>query len=292
MLQDNRKLAQRLQGFVTDLSAAGFDWQMCVTVTRAQTLGGGDPTLYWGASRHWSGVGGSTPYILKPGSGNISQIFQNTIESIGAGWAGTDDERGIKAAWWHLWNGDPRYPAEASGCYRAQAGLAFVLISDEDERSVGGIQADEYYPGEFKVLEIDDYPHNLKAMVGEVFGIQKRASFNSIIVKPNDSSCMAQQDAQGSKSHYGRKYAEAASLIPGQTSSICATDYSSNLTYFRDQIVTSMASLPLECNPVGPVNVVISPSFATTTSVTGNILNFNPRVPAGRTIQATYQCAP
>ena len=289
MLKDNQKLAQRLQGFVSDLSLAGFDWQMCVTVTNAQQLSVDDPTLYWGASRYWAGAGGATPYILKANSGNISQIFQDTINQIGAGWAGTDDERGIKAAWWHLWNGDLRY-AYASGCYRQEAGLATVVISDEDERSVGGDPSQEYYPGEFKPLELDDYPTQYKALVQDVFGATKRATFNSIIVKPGDSTCMAVQDAEGSKSHFGTKYNELSLLLGGGIGSICDTDYSSSLQYFKNQIVNTMASLPLECAPVGPVTVTIDPAFSTTTSVQGTTLYFNPKVPAGRTIHASYQC--
>jgi hypothetical protein len=159
MLVDNQKLANRLQGFVHDLSAAGFDWQMCVTVTSAQQLSSQDPQLYWGASRFWAGVSTSPAWILKPGQTQIFEIFQNTINEIGAGWAGTDDERGIKAAWWHLWNGDVRYP-ESSGCYRKDAGLATLIISDEDERSVGGRSEDQFYPDEYQPLYQDDEPNS------------------------------------------------------------------------------------------------------------------------------------
>lgn len=294
MAADNQKLANRLQGFVADLTTAGFDWQMCVTVTRAQQLTASNPTLYWGASRLWSGLPASEPipYILKPSAGsNIQTIFQNTIQAIGAGWAGTDDERAIKAAWWHLWNGDIRYPTEASGCYRAGAGLAVIIISDEDERSVGGDMTQQYYAGEYKPLESDDLPQTYVNFVKEVFGNSKRFTVNSIIVRPGDTACMTQQDAEGSKSHYGYKYDELVALTGGKVGSICENDYSNNLRYFKENIIRDMASLPLECAPVGTPQVSISPNFVTTTRVEGSTIYFDPRVPAGRTITVQYNCA-
>lgn len=290
MLSDNQKLASRLQGFVNDLSNAGFDWQMCTTVTNAQQLSSSDPTLYWGLSYHWVGNGGSVPYILKAGTANTYQIFQDTINQIGAGWAGTDDERAIKAAWWHLWNGDVRYK-DASGCYRKDAGLATIIISDEDERSVGGDSSQEYYPGEFKPLEQDDYPKYYVDFVKEVFGATKRFAVNSIIVRPGDTTCTTQQDADGSKSHFGYKYSELATLTGGSVGSICDSDYSTQLKYFKDQVVREMASLPLECSPIGGnVQVSLDPTFTTTVRLENSTLYFDPKIPAGRTIKAQYQC--
>ncbi len=290
MLSDNLKLASRLQGFVNDLQTAGFDWQMCATVTNAQQLTSADPILYWGASRNWVGVSGARPYILTPASPNSYQIFQDTINQIGAGWAGTDDERGIKAAWWQLWNGDVRY-SDASGCFRKDAGLATIIISDEDERSVGGDQSQEYYPGEFKPLESDDTAQSYINLVKDIFGPTKRFAVNSIIVRPGDVACMANQDADGSKSHYGTKYNELSQLTGGTVGSICESDYSGQLKYFKDQIVRVLGSLPLECAPVnGKVTVIIDPAFNTTTRVEGSTLYFDPKVPAGSNIKATYQC--
>lgn len=290
MLPENQKLASRLQGFVNDLSAAGFDWQMCVTVTSSQKLSQTDPNLYWGASRYWSGVSGTTPWILKASQPNLMQTFQDTINQIGAGWVGTDDERGIKAAWWHVWNGDIRYQ-DASGCYRKDAGLTTIIISDEDVRSVGGDASREYYPGEYKALEMDDYPQTYINLVKEVFGATKRFSVNSIIVRPGDSACLAAQDAAGAKSHYGYKYNELSTLTEGGVGSICDADYSNQLKYFKDKIVKDMAALPLECAPVnGNVTVTIEPSFNTIVRVENMNLVFEPKIPVGHTIKAGYQC--
>jgi hypothetical protein len=259
-------------------------------VTRAQKIAGDATNLYWGASRYWIGNGGSSPWILKAGTANLNNIFQNTITDIGAGWAGSDDERGIKAAWYHLWNGDPNYE-QPSGCYRKEAGLATIIISDEDERSVGGDFSQIYYPSEWQPLDEYDQPIHYYDLVKSTFGPTKRFTVNSIIVRPGDSACMTSQDAAGSKSHYGTKYNELALLAGGQSSSICDADYTVNLKNFKDRIVKEMASLPLECSPVsGRVQVSLSPNMSVTTRIEGNTLYFNPKIPAGTTIKADYQC--
>lgn len=289
MLKDNLRLADRLQGFVNDLTTAGFDWQMCATLTRAQKVSTTDNTYYWGASRYWIGNSNSVPYILKPSNQDTMKIFRDTITQIGAGWAGTDDERAIKAAWWHVWNGDPSYSG-ASGCYRKDAGLSVIILSDEDERSVGGDASQKYYTDELKPLESDDQPSTFVNHVKNIFGNAKRFAVNSIIVRPGDAACMQAQDAEGAKSHYGVKYAELSGLTGGHTGSICESDYSSNLKYFKDKIVSSMSSIPLECTPLNDVQVSITPTMAFSSRVENNNLIFSPAIPAGKTINIEYQC--
>lgn len=290
MLANSQKLAARLQGLVTDLGTAGFDWQMCTTVTRAIPTSQSDATLYWGSSIVWSGQSGSQSWILKPTTPNLSQVFTNTINSIGAGWAGTEDERAIKAAWWHLWNGDPNY-SPVSGCYRKGAGLAVVIIGNEDERSIGGDKSQQYYANEYYPLESDDLPQTYVSNVKSVFGNDKRFTVNSIVVRPGDTACMASQDAQGTKSHYGVKLAELSQLTNGYVGSICDDDYSTNLKYFKDKIVNQMKSLPLECVPVGAVNVTLNPTANVSSSVVGQSLVFTPALSIGTQVTISYQCA-
>ncbi len=285
MAPDNSKLAQRLQNFVNDLTTSGIDWQMCSTVTRSQDLSG-DGVYYWGASRKWVGYVGTYEWLLTMGAADPYSIFTNTVAAIGAGWAGTDDERAIKAAWWNI-----EY-ADYNHCHRKDASLSVIAISDEDERSVGGDTSQVYYPDELKYLEADDTPQGFISKVTQTFGHDKRFTFNSIIVKPGDAACMANQDAEGSKSHYGYKYAELSQLTNGTIGSICATDFSSNLYYFKDRILKSMASVPLECAPIGDVTVTITPALgAVVTQMQNNTLIFNPAIPVGRTIKLEYKCS-
>jgi hypothetical protein len=285
MAPDNAKLAQRLQNFVSDLTASGIDWNMCATVTRGQDVNS-NGVLLWGASRIWVNYIGSPAWILKLGATDPYSIFTNTVAAIGAGWAGTDDERGIKAAFWHA-----EY-SQYNTCYRNDASLSVIMISDEDERSVGGDASQVYYQGELKTLEEEDQPQAYINKIKQKFGNDKRFTFNSIIVKPGDAACMAAQDADGSKSHYGYKYSELSQLTNGATGSICAADYSTSLYYFKDRIVNSLASIPLECAPVGDVAVTITPALGgVMTQLQNNNLSFNPAIPVGRTIKLEYKCA-
>jgi hypothetical protein len=262
-----------------------------MTLTRTMRKDNVDPAYYWSASFKWISNGNTPQWILKSGTSNIYSIFTNTINAIGAGWAGTNDERAIKAAWWHLWNGEPNEPGN-SGCYRNDAGLAVLILSDEDERSIGGDQTQAFYNEEKNLpLENDDLPATYITKVRQVFGNAKRFSVNSIIVRPGDTSCLATQDAAGSKAHYGVKYNELSGLTGGYAGSICDSDYSNNLNYFTDVIVRSQASVPLQCTtPVSGVNSTVTPAGTYSTNVTAGMLVFTPPVPAGSTINLSYTC--
>ncbi len=283
MLPDNTKLGERLQGFVNDLTTSGIDWNMCATVTHDQLSNG---SQYWGLSRNWSDYTGTPKWILKKDAANPYTIFTNTITAIGAGWANTDDERPLKAAFWHA-----EYNAYNT-CYRPDAALSVLVISDEDERSVGGDPAAVFYSTELKNLDGEDQPHGYINKIKQLFTINKRLSVNSIIVKPKDSACMASQDSGSSKSHYGYKLNELSQLTNGYVGSICDTNYSNNLYYFKDRIVNSLASIPLECAPVGAITVTITPSMGpVSTTLQNNILVFSPTIPAGRTVDIQYNCS-
>lgn len=292
MLPDNQKLAANLSGFISKLQSSNIDWQMCATVTRALPVS--ESQIAWGASIYWQKH--TTPstelgMVLKKGTPNLSSVFVNTIEYINAGWVGSDDERAIKAAYRHVYNGDLRYNPN-SGCYRADSAIAYIIISDEDERSIGGDASQQVYSGELKTLEDEDKPSVFAAYVKEVFGANRRFTVNSIIVKPGDSTCKSSQDSSGAKSHYGVKYAELSTLTGGGIGSICATDYSANMNLFADKISESLGSIPLECAPHnGAVTVNVSPSFTTQSRVEGMNLILTPSVPTGYTVNLKYQCA-
>jgi hypothetical protein len=295
MLEDNRRLAQRLSTFTTNLKNSQLDWQMCVTTTRALPVSGSTDRA-WGASIYWQTNAASPTsalgFILKNSSStDLSTVFAQTIEYIGANRPNSQDERGIKAAYHHAKNGN--YNASgSSGCYRDGAATAYILISDEDERSVGGELAMEQYAGqEYYALENEDKPQYFVDMTKSVFGADKRMTFNSIIVKPSDTACKASQDAAGFYSHYGKRYYELSGLTGGGVGSICDTDFYSNLTNIFNRITQSLSSLPLECAPVGNVAVTITPAMSgVTTSVSGQTLNFSTAIPEGRSINVKYKC--
>lgn len=293
MNADNVKLADRLTTFVSQLESAQIDWQMCVTVTTYITI---NSTDYWGLSLSWGVTDSTSPYyygaadnwILKRQSGlNLPGLFRYTLENnVATGSANTNDERGIKAAYWHA-----NYK-DYNKCYRPGAALAQIFISDEDERSVGGVAADKYYADELKNLEADDNPSTLIDKVKEKLGNDLRYRANSIIVKPTDTTCLSAQDGQGTKAHFGRKYEELSKITGGGIGSICDSDYNNNLNYFNDVINDSLDSMPLECNPVSNnISVTITPTQTVQSTIQGQSLVFSPAVQAGSTIVAKYKCS-
>lgn len=284
MTADNLKLADRLTTFVSQLESSAVDWQMCLTVTTYIPSNG---TNYWGMSINWSDYSGSPKWVLKKGTANLPTIFRNTLlNNIATGSANTNDERAIKSAYWHV--GYQAY----NNCYRADAAKAYIVISDEDERSIGGNEAQKYYSDEYKVLEQDDLPSSFVDKVKSTLGSDVRLRVNSIVVKSDDSTCLQTQDNQGTKAHYGTKYEELSKMTGGGIGSICDNDYAANLSYFNDVINDSLASMPLECNPVdNNVSVTITPAMTVNTSIQGQSVLFDPSVPAGSTILAKYKCA-
>ncbi|MGZ3806377.1 MAG: hypothetical protein ACXVB4_19355, partial [Pseudobdellovibrionaceae bacterium] len=260
MKSDQLKLASKLSAFASELesSSVSMDWQMCTTVTRAQLIG---DKYYWGASVNWVGytpASVSIPqYVLKKGTTGLNNIFTQTINAIGAGVPGSGDERAIKAAYYHFYNGDPN-ASDGSGCYRKDAAVAVIVISDEDERSVGGdctrIKTNmNEDPASCLPLETEDKPESLLGQAKSIFGTNTRFTFNSIIVA--DSACEQIQDTTPdengirSPSHQGLQYESISKLTNGGVSSICENDFSTNLNLFKDKILNSLSSLTLECSP-------------------------------------------
>jgi hypothetical protein len=296
MLPDNLRLAQRMNDFVTDLSNLGIDWQICATVTRMKDVtGNGD--LMWGVSRVWTGLTGDQNWILKPTAPDTNSKFVQTITDIGSSWENSDDERGIKAAHAHV--SYSRYPfnggtKDYNFCNRDDASLSVIAISDEDEYSIGGDDSIAAYPKERgKPLQPEDLPQNYINQVKQLLGADKQFTWNSIIVKPGDTTCRDSQNSEGAVSHYGYKYDELSKATGGFVGSICDADYKSNLNFFKDRIVSSLASVPLECAPVGKIDVTIVPSMGDVRAElrsNSNTLVFTPAILAGRQLTLEYYC--
>jgi hypothetical protein len=323
MLEDQLKLAAKLSGFAEKLSALSVDWQMCVTVTRDQYIGtktgaakSADAAKWvWGYPVDWSGNSG-TSYILKKSSNfttaKIDSIVKDTINKIGAGAEESGDERGIRAAYYSF-SGDANDPLKKSkNCYRAGSAVSVILISDEDERSVAG-QVSRVKQSEIdyvnglnppkpitfiaKALEASDYPANLLTQAKSVFGGTARFSYNSIIVKPGDTACEAEQDAQATASHSGTFYAEMSRLTNGGSTSICEADYSKNLELFASLLINYQKDFALRCAPIAAsfkVKITSAAGLDITNTVSytfsgANIL-FNKDLVQGTKLDFEYYC--
>jgi hypothetical protein len=272
MAADNLKLANKLKGFADDLTnRCKVDWQMCVTTT--------DVDYYKGRPIMWQGLGS---HILKPTTPNLETVFVNTIKWIGSGWS--NDEQGIKAMNMSVLDNF------RSKCYRPNASISVIVISDEDERSVGGNASLSTL--QYKPLEALNQPASFPKTVKDTFGNKKKFNVNSIIVK--DAQCKASQDSQGAgaKSFYGTKYQALSNLTGGGLGSICSADYKPHLNLFANHIVRTMSSIDLQCNPVKVPSVTIRPVQANQSiSLLDNQLIFTPVIKGPAEITGSYCCA-
>lgn len=290
MLPELKKLAARMSTFVNSLDASNIDWQMCITTTRGQPAPGG--ALTYGAPLNWKNyspaAAGTPAYLLKKGSANLNTIFTSTIDTLTIGGGASGDERAIKAT--H----DNFQSALSHDCYRPGAAISVIVISDEDERSVGG-KPEHVKPNDsataYQPLESDDLPQTMVARARSSFGNDVRLTFNSIIVKPDDAVCEIEQDKDTSPSHSGRVYAEASQLTDGGIGSICDADYGPNLNTFKDKIVNSLAALNLECEAdPSSLDIKVEGNHVTGLKLEGKILKFAYPLIEGTKIDMKYDC--
>jgi hypothetical protein len=233
MKADQTKFANNFAEFVEKLNASNIDFRICVTTT--------DVHYYKGSPIIWGKYSGKKdekrkdildPYsvVLDPEADDLPKHVQDTINSLGAEWS--SDERGIAAV--SLMAENFRNP-----CFRGSGVLQMIVLSDEDERSVGGII--ELSRLQFKKIEEIDKPSNLNIELRQKFKYQN-FRWNSVIVVPNDKKCESIQDKEN-PSFPGTYYFEFAKITAGQVASICDANYESFFSNIYASIEQDFASV-------------------------------------------------
>lgn len=202
------------------------------------------------------------------------------------------DERGIYALNASLERGDQR------SFFRPGGHLAVVILSDEDERSNGG-----NIPG--YPLETLDLPLTFAQRTKQFLGQTKTVSVHSIIIKPNDASCLSAQNNQaGVKGYVGNLYAQlsqpnnqlraAGNLVDGALGSICSTNYTTELGNIAAKINQTLKTVQLPCRPFDDVvNVSFDPAPAQQIYYTidaDNRLQLSSPAEAGTQMTLAYKC--
>ncbi|MGE0761669.1 MAG: hypothetical protein AB7N80_00180 [Bdellovibrionales bacterium] len=286
MRQDLTKLGERMDGLIAILDNGGVDWQMCHTLTDGS-----------GATRDWAlPQGVANRKLLLPSTVNKAQILFNTLDTLQDN--GSGNEQGIVAI---------RNALSASAnasCFRADAALSVVLISDEDEKSCGGRCLDwisseiptatQYreassYRDQYRDLAAEDDPQGLVNFVKSTFN-NKTFINHSIVIKPGDAACYDEQD-QNNPGFFGVQYSRLQALTGGILGSICAASYADQLTAMGQRTRDAINSVTLRCAPVSAPTVTISPATAATWSVSGNKIIFSMPVLEGTQVRVRYTCA-
>ena len=282
MKDDSAKLASRLEGFIQNLSSSAIDWQACITTTDVGSTSG--KSLKWKT--------GAGKLVLNKSDGNLSTVFADTIASFFTS-GGGGDERGVYALSRNL-----EY-ISSSGCYRDGSLVSTIILSDEDERSVGGDKAFYQFLVDAKLLSQTDLNNQHKDLTDEDLPANYIADFraklpnnrviaNSIVVPTGDMSCIQSQLAS-SASFYGRIYEQLSQLTGGAVGSICANDYSATLDDFADTIKQAFAKVELDCTPANPVNVALVSGTAPTWNLSNKTMNIS-NIVEQTELLIKYQC--
>lgn len=215
--------------FAEKLKSSKVSFRLCLTTTDISYYAGN--SIFWGkltGKRDKKSKAILSPYsrYLDENSTDLKINIIDTIESLGAEWS--SDEQAIAAVSKfikHPRNGD---------CLRGYGKLALIVLSDEDERSVGGNS--ELSSIQFEKIEEQNQPENLLAELSKKFKYQQ-VQWNSVIVLPGDSDCEKLQDAQDSPSFPGTFYYELTLKTGGVAASICGKNYAE----FFSKLVDSLA---------------------------------------------------
>jgi hypothetical protein len=268
MLTFQDRIAPGFSNLIGSLN--GVNWQMAFTTT--DKFDGSLYNLSNGAQ------------ILTAKTSNPASVFQSTLLSFGE--SGDADERGIKAAASIISSSNNA----TKSFFRNNASLAVVFLTDEDERSTGGVHIDHNGDGWTGSIENDDRVENLISLEQKILGKAKKFSAYSIIIQPGDTNCY-NQDANG---FYGSFYAKLTNQTGGVTGSICDADYSTTLKNISNDISQLLNSFTLTHSPrKNSLQITLTPRQPDVThSVAGKTVTFSRPPNLGTQIDISYQYGP
>jgi hypothetical protein len=257
MKEEQAAMGTKFPTFLAGLT--GIDWQIGITTTDVSGTGEKGDLLTFE---------GSTLKVINATTPNYSTKFNETIQIE---YEGDGAERGICAA-------NMAVTKNYNSWMRTNSHLAIVVLSDEDENSQG------------QDLQDCDLPTILQSNVKAKLGTNKSVSFHSIIARPNDAVCLTKNGK-----FTGNTYAAATALLGGALGDICSSDYGVPLAAIAQSIQNAFETITLKCTPIGgTVGVTYNPvpAGAVTTTVTNDVIRFNPPLAAGTKVGLKYYCKP
>ena len=283
MREEQVGLADKIDGFMTLIQK--LDWQIGLTTTdpRLNTRDANNISRPWGDGqlRPFDRINGSQ-FVMRSNEESLESAQSKLAEAIQVGIRGSGDERGINAVYRALERSLSSQGPHRQ-LFRLESKLAVVLISDEDECSIGNCLSNSP----------KSVPENIIQLVQETFGEQKVFQFHSIIFKPGDASCTT-------GFNQGHTYAHLTVLTGGILGSVCDDDYTEILQQMGERTVELVNSTNLSCaaadtNLDGKPNVRIVLSdgsvIAEGLRIEGTTLLFGQGLPEGEH-RVEYFCEP
>lgn len=302
MAPEHKKLAQRLGNLIDVLNNNNVDWQICYTLTHVVD-GTGAVKPDAGAIREWynnESLLNFTPIgskVLRKDNPNAKKYFADTLKTL-ALWdfgLGSGYEQPVHAGLLAI---DRTDNAE---CFRSDAALAMVVLSDEDENSCAGRcqttnDVGAPYPGrnlklytdQFRALTPNNNPETLLARIQQKWP-QKPFTGHSIGILRDDRACYDAQD-KDHPAFYGHVVQILSDITDAEKANICLGDYANQLTAIGQRTVKSLRSVSLRCAPESVEAIIITPNSGSTPTVSGNKVYFNPPLPEGTNVRVDYVC--
>ncbi len=191
------------------------------------------------------------------------------------------DERGVMAALASIYYNPDHM-------IRPEAHLAVVIISDEDERSWGITDSGSPY-----ALGFYDQPQTFIDVIKQKYP-SKTLSVHSVIVKPNDSSCLTAQNNQMSgivKGQYGTIYEQLSNATQGVIGSVCEPDYGAQMGKIGSAIVQQVSYFTLHCSNPKDFQVQFQPSASTIGyHIDGVKVRFDKPIDPTSKVRFIYEC--
>lgn len=306
MSTEQRKMADKFPSFIDSLS--GLDFHLAMTTTDISSRytstpsGSVNPVKNGGLLQDGNLIEfASGLKYLSNDSSDKYNLFNQTIvrsETIACEEGSftscpSGDERGIFAVNLALDRMSDQF-------MRPLAHLAVIILSDEDERGLSdkrsiSLSGDSTMISRYP-LESYDKPETLVSRFKESFP-DKTLSVHSIIVRPGDKQCLAQQTELDKKVRgvEGYSYAKLTELTGGHLGSICDNDFGSQLSDIASTIQNNVASIPFSCRPVDDqFEVELEPKLDHPVNVTADFdqltLNFDEKLPPLTKITLSYKC--
>lgn len=299
MYVEQQEIATKFPTFINDISH--LDFQIAITTTDVSASPENPPNSANGYGALQDGQFITFPNgskVISNATADPVSEFQNTIKrpetyNCDNNYAAcpSGDERAIYAANLAFERADSQF-------FRQDAHLALVILSDEDERSNGG-NIRGY------ALEDKDMPATLVQRLSSTFGPDKIMSVHAVVIKPGDTACYNQQNAQADvKGFYANTYKELThpsqslkdlgNIVDGHMGSICAGDYGSELGDIASKMNHNVNLIQLQCPPIqDTLTVEFSPAPPQQIQFHINADNqivLTPPAPAGTQVSYDYNC--
>ena len=291
MSVEQSKMAEKFPNFISSLGTV--DYRIAVTTTDVATSSNPpDSVNDNGALQDGRFIEFSSGVsVLTPSTANAEQLFLDTVKrpetlsceanNFDADFCPSPDERAIVAANLAVDRGHDEF-------FRPGAHLAIVILSDEDERSKSG-----EIPG--YELATYDKPQVLIDNVKAKFGADKSFAVHAIMIKPGDTSCLQQQNAQHGVSGFeGKVYQELVDLTNGHAGSVCASDYGVEMGQIGAAVLSDVNSLELACAPLNDeFTALVEPvpaGLEVSLDKDAKKIRFNQSLPPNTSVRLIYDC--